>query len=503
MMTQDEVMSMPLCEPFKYIADTSRTMKRKFSMVIRWYFLSKGVINNIECDYSDFCKHFSQALRKIDEAQRAESGFGNSSPHRRDAVEESPDPDETDSVYELRSATRRSKSDKVYGRTTEQDTPSKRTPGLRKSKEPNPDLRRLQEFLDEHNALYLLENIPDAEEMRFFNQTYFLDAQPKKLLIGHHSKSGDDIYAYMVRLRRGFHEIRFYVENTRSKDTMRAEEISRQRILHPFDKTCPKHPVAVEQSDRARLTLMVKWYFIAAGIATDCVLKETKAYPERLRSSLDYIADRMGAGAVNPPSSIAKRVPSADKNSVKQRTTSESSYIDESDIQSTLAGNPSAPRVSPRPPPTGPKKPTVAFARKSAPSFGRKSMPLETPTPDSHPRLAVSSHPPSIPWITSTATPEPTSTPIALPRSAKRTTTDAQFEELSCMLGEESKLTLQLNDIDHDLELLDLKKQAFMEKWEKDVKALHDRRGRIFAERKIKRERVLGKRRKMSSAEGE
>ncbi|EDU46138.1 predicted protein [Pyrenophora tritici-repentis Pt-1C-BFP] len=46
---------------------------------------------------------------------------------------------------------------------------------------------------------------------------------------------------------------------------------------------------------------MVKWYFIAAGIAKDCVLRETKAYPERLRSALEYIAKRMGAASVRAP----------------------------------------------------------------------------------------------------------------------------------------------------------------------------------------------------------
>jgi hypothetical protein len=65
------------------------------------------------------------------------------------------------------------------------------------------------------------------------------------------------------------------------------------------------------------------------------------------------------------------------------------------------------------------------------------------------------------------------STLIAPPRSTKRTITDAQLEELSRMLGEESGITSQLNDIDHDLELLDLE---------------HDRRIRISAERKTKRE---------------
>jgi hypothetical protein len=495
-MPQDEVMDMPLLPPFKHLAKNSKPMKRKFSMLVRWYFLSKGVINNIECEYDDFCKRFSQALRKIDEERRAiESGVGVDSSRRRDAVEESPDPDEVESAYGLRSASRNGTAENAKGTEIEQETPSKRTPGRRKSREPNPDLHRLREYLHLHDALYLLENIHDAEEMKFFDQTYIPDAQPKKLFIGHHSKSGDDIYAYMVQLQRGFHQIRFIVEGPRSKETMHAEDISRQHILHPFDKTYPKHG-AIEQSDRARLTLIVKWYFIAADLATDCVLKETKAYPERLLSALEYIADRMGPGAVKPPKGITRGVPNADEDSTKQRTTSESSYVDESDIQSTLAGDP--PRVSPLP--TGPKKPTVA--RKSAPSFGRKPTPLATPTADSFSKPAALSHPPSVPRITKTATPEatPTPKPMPPPRTAKRTAEDAEFEALSAMVEEEKKLTLQMNDMDHDLELLELKKQAFMEKWENETKALKAKRDRLQDERSNVRGNFMGKRQRLSSA---
>jgi hypothetical protein len=86
-----------------------------------------------------------------------------------------------------------------------------------------------------------------------------------------------------------------------SKTAIRSEDVAKQRILHPFDKTFPKGTHSIGQDEKARLTLMVKWYFIAAGIAKDCVLRETKAYPERLRSALEYIAKRMGAASVRAP----------------------------------------------------------------------------------------------------------------------------------------------------------------------------------------------------------
>jgi hypothetical protein len=496
-MTQDEVMRLPLVTPFKYLADQSKSMKRKFSMLIRWYFLSKGVINNIECEYDDFCMRFSQGLKKIDEEQRAaRSGTRDEAPQRRDAIEESPDPDE-ETVYGLRSASRNGTAEKTHRASIEQETPSKRTPS-RESKESNPDLRRLREYLDEYDSLHLLENIPNTDEMKFFAQTFFLDAQPKKLFMGH-SKSGDDIYAYMVKLQRGFHAIRFYVESPRRKDAITAEDIAKQRILHPFSKTYPKHAAATDQSDRARLTLMVKWYFIAAGIATDCVLSETKAFPERLRFALEYIADRMGPGAVKQPKGLRNEDPSPDDDSTKQRTTSESSYVDESDIQSTLAGDPPVPSASPRP------VPAKFVARKSAPSMiARKSTPLATPTEPGPP-----SRIPNGTSFIKTATPEATPTPRPAPRTAKRTAEDAEFADLARMITEEQKLTEQVNAIDHDLEVQEMRKeafeekqarerQAFMEKWERETSELNEKRDHIDSERISVRERF--KKRKLSSS---
>jgi hypothetical protein len=86
------------------------------------------------------------------------------------------------------------------------------------------------------------------------------------------------------------------------------------------------------------------------------------------------------------------------------------------------------------------------------------------------------------------------------PRTAKRTAEDAEFEALSAMVEEEKKLTLQMNDMDHDLELLELKKQAFMEKWENETKALKAKRDRLQDERSNVRGNFMGKRQRLSSA---
>jgi hypothetical protein len=109
---------------------------------------------------------------------------------------------------------------------------------------------------------------------------------------------------------------------------------------------------------------MVKWYFIAAGIAKHCVLRETKAYPERLWSALEYISKRMGAASVRPPLVEYER-------QTEPETTSEvaNPTIDESHIQFALAeitSNLISPPITSR---TAPPCPSTAHEEQSSNSF--------------------------------------------------------------------------------------------------------------------------------------
>jgi hypothetical protein len=282
--------------------------------------------------------------------------------------------------------------------------------------------------LDSYGVLYLLKNLPDPDDVQFVNQDFFLDAQPRKLFIGHHKEHGNDIYAYM-RKSREFHKIEFYIEDKRapSKTAIRSEDVAKQRILHPFDKTFPKGTHSIGQDEKARLTLMVKWYFIAAGIAKDCVLRETKAYPERLRSALEYIAKRMGAASVRAPLVGYER-------QTEPKTTSEevSPTTDESHIQFTLAE--------------------------------------VTPNPLSSPITARIAHPhPSIAHAEQLNNP---SNAVDAPelRGTKRTAEDAEFEELAEMTSHvitgDKDLTNQIDDIDKQIELLQMQRRGLVEKRE-------------------------------------
>jgi hypothetical protein len=167
------------------------------------------------------------------------------------------------------------------------------------------DLAKLHHNLRARNEDHLLENIPGADEMLFVVQKSFFNAQPKKLFVGNHGTMNQDIYAYMVS-HGDCHIVKFYVEDPQKNTcvAITAAEVAKQSVLHPFDKTYPKDSHDIDQNQRARLTLMVKWYFIAAGIAKDCVLKETKAYPGRLRNALEYIAKRMGPAATERTSPV-------------------------------------------------------------------------------------------------------------------------------------------------------------------------------------------------------
>ncbi|USP76140.1 hypothetical protein yc1106_03414 [Curvularia clavata] len=461
--TQDEVMKMSLDAPFRYLAENSKPMKRKFSMLIRWYFLTRGLIDGLECERDDFCKRFGAAVKRIEEEKLYEQdGTQNRTRRTRDVVEESSDVEDADTVYGLRSGSRNGKTEASTNRKIELQSPSVRLSREPQNSNTNTDFDFLLAYLKEYDALYLLDNLPEADEMQFVTQKSIPEAQPKKLFVGKEAKSGHDIYAYMVGLPRGFHEVRFYVQTADNEEPMKTETVARQQVWHPFSKCYPKQPSALEQSDRARVTLMVKFYFIAAGIATDCVLKETKKYPERLRVALEYIADRMGPAAAKPPSHDAKNGIARSEAIAKPVMSSESSYIDESDIQSTLAAEP--PRGSPWP---------RNFARKSAPSLVQNN---QEPN-------ATSSPQPNSKKDTIADTPTPDDAPSAPPRGVKRSAEDVEFEDLARIIMKEQTLTKEINALQHDMDVLEERKRIWLEKWQKEFDELQGRMSRTTEER--------------------
>ncbi|KAL1798811.1 hypothetical protein ACET3X_002848 [Alternaria dauci] len=373
-------------------------------------------------------------------------------------MEESPEPEDADSAYDFPSDGGNGELNISRSNVAEQQNSIVGT-STRWNNEPNPDLRCLREYLEQHNTLYLLDNIPDADDVKFVDQTYILEAQPKKLFVGSHAKSGDDIYAYMVMLQqRGFHEIRFYVETANGYKTMiPAETTGKQRLLHPFSKTYPKTAGPSEPADRARFTLMIKWYFIAAGVATDCVLRETKNYPGRFRLALEYIADQLGPAAVKSSNFIAKGDAIPD---------------DRSESSCAPEGIEVQPAPSREPRPKVPRFP-LPYARKSAPSRGNYVASMKSSTQLPHRKNS----------FTKTSTSEEIALLNVVPRNGKRSAEDETFENLTRMILQQSDLTAQLNYVDHDLDVMDARLEAFKEKWKREREELEKKRSQIEEER--------------------
>ncbi|RYO47955.1 hypothetical protein AA0116_g12914 [Alternaria tenuissima] len=395
----DEVVKLSLDAPFRYSADTSELGKRNLDIVVQWYFMN---IIGLDVDYVKYCPQFYKALQDIDAKKRA----------RKTNVQ----------------VTTVVPAQKQMG-TKQLGTPDKSPGGcplVSMGGDEHTDLDALHDYLGSHGVLYLLKNLPGADEVRFVHQDFFLDAQPRKLFVGYHKEHGNDIYAYM-RKPREYHRIEFYIEDTHalSRTVIRSEDVAKQRILHPFNKTYLESAHRIGQDEKARLTLMVKWYFIAAGVAKNCVLRETKAFPERLRSALEYIAERMGAASARPPSIDCER-------QSEPRTTPEeaSPAIDESPVQPTTTEITTDLLSSP-------STSTIASPRRST-AYAEQ------------------------------LNDEVNAVKTSISRLTKRTADDAEFEDLAGIvlevLATDQNLTSQIGDIDKRIGMLHTQRRELVER---------------------------------------
>jgi hypothetical protein len=163
-------------------------------------------------------------------------------------IEESPEPDEPRTVYGLCTSRTEETADAATPATSSEHVEQLATPAdtpFTSDKGGNPDYDKLCQYLESYGALYLLQNIPDADGLQFVDQGFMPEAQPKKLFIGRHAKNEGEIYAYM-RPNRKMHEINYWVEDPHRPlhvYQMRAEDVAKQRILV---STSP--PICTEKS---------------------------------------------------------------------------------------------------------------------------------------------------------------------------------------------------------------------------------------------------------------
>ena len=91
----------------------------------------------------------------------------------------------------------------------------------------------------------------------------------------------------------GHYRVELYVEESDQRTQLKTTDIAKHIIYHPFDKTYPEGCEDIGKDGRVRLSLLIKWYFVVAGVADSGILNEMKNYPERLRSMLQWVQRRI------------------------------------------------------------------------------------------------------------------------------------------------------------------------------------------------------------------
>ncbi|KAH7356118.1 hypothetical protein BKA66DRAFT_474249 [Pyrenochaeta sp. MPI-SDFR-AT-0127] len=449
---QDEVMQMPLDAPFKYNADDSNAGKRRFKVFVKWYFMAKGLLEDKEeGENSDYCRRFLNALKVVDEGRTAESISrrelvgGHATPS---IVEQSPQDVRTTRglcpTDPGNSSTPRSIGAKF-------PTPGNATPPVNAKKNDNEDLTQVRNYLDSVGMLHLLQNIPEPDQLQFFDQKHYPLALPKKLFVGHDTNNNNEIFAYM-RYHATNYVIAFLSEGEDGSTTIiNQEHVAKSRILHPFNKTYPKSALAIDQTDKSRFSIMVKWYFLAAGIANGIVLKEVKGFPEKFRAVLEFIARRMGSAAVQPPVNqtlvvepLRVVIPSVHKDQTQSTSTA------------TVAC-----------------AKTVALATTVARATSSPLTDYDSPTTDYN-----------LPSQQQTA---------LTPRAAKRSAEDVAFEDLRKSFAEEQRLTKEVDKMNANLENLDAERQAFLAQWERQHSEVMEKKRRVDNDRKTVRKNIIDK----------
>ncbi|KAF2818300.1 hypothetical protein CC86DRAFT_461166 [Ophiobolus disseminans] len=140
-LSQNEVIRLPLDAPFKYNAETSQYGKSRFSAIIERYMMGQSE-TGLTCDYVNYCPRFYDALKKIEEGQRIEKELGD--PHHS--------PIEAHTEIEIH----------LIDCTTIEEATSTGVVEVESD-----DLGKLRYYLESKGALHLLYNIPEANTVQF------------------------------------------------------------------------------------------------------------------------------------------------------------------------------------------------------------------------------------------------------------------------------------------------------------------------------------------------
>lgn len=276
---QDMVVDLPLRFPFKPSANAVSTPEEQsdLSVLIQWYFLSDGH-NDIVYDIDEYCTRLHKALRNMEPQLRSaeSSDRWNLSMRSSDAGGAPASPE-----------TRCSPTQGWF-------TPSKgESPGVSEGHH----YEKLVEFLGKDASPELLKDLPKPNFADFIEEkNCFQNALDQKLPIGECKETSSCIYAYM-RGWGGHYRVELYVEEGEQRAQLKTTDVAKHTVYHPFDKTYAEDCQDIDKDGKVRLSLLIKWYFVVAGVADAGVLKEMNNYPERLRSMLGWVQDRMRPAA--------------------------------------------------------------------------------------------------------------------------------------------------------------------------------------------------------------
>jgi hypothetical protein len=167
-------------------------------------------------------------------------------------------------------------------------------------------LRKIHDSLISRGANHLLDILPGSDNLQFVDQKSFLYAWPKKLLIGHHARSGDEIYAYLVPLNTS-HRVEIYTEHKHghARLSLNGEGLARHRILAPFNNAYPRDAQNLTKADIARVELLIEWYFVETGVVPACFLEKRETFSKQFCNALRYVTRRVGPV---PASSLCRSV---------------------------------------------------------------------------------------------------------------------------------------------------------------------------------------------------
>jgi hypothetical protein len=155
--------------------------------------------------------------------------------------------------------------------------------------------RKIHDYLLSRGAIHLLNNIPGPDNLQFVDQKSLLYAWPKKLLVGHHARSGDDIHAYLVPLKTS-HRVEIYAEHEHghARLSLHHEGLARYRILAPFNNAYPRDAPKLTKADIARVELLIEWYFVEAGVVPACFLEKRGTFSKQFCNALRYVTKHVG-----------------------------------------------------------------------------------------------------------------------------------------------------------------------------------------------------------------